>query len=147
MNREYEAAVITPFHNTDMNIFNTTVTSMLKQTIGFEKIEWIVVLHNCEEEYIKAVNELLGKYDNVRIMELYNDKSSAASPRNYGLQFISAPYVEFLDSDDSINPATIETCLNTIKKHDSDLVFLEWHMSNKMMKLDQSFRMYLYGIL
>lgn len=122
MGKQYKATIITPFHNTDMSLFQTTYNSVKGQTIGFENIEWIIVLHNCEKEYIDAVNDLVGGHDNVVLKELYNDARSASSPRNYALQFVTSPYLEFLDSDDYINPKTIEKCLETMEKHHPDLV-------------------------
>ncbi|MCR4610950.1 MAG: GH3 auxin-responsive promoter family protein [Lachnospiraceae bacterium] len=122
MKKEYKATIITPFHNTDMSLFKKTYESVMSQTIGFENIEWIIVLHNCEKEYIKAVNDILGSYDNVVLKELYNDARSAASPRNYALQFVTSPYLEFLDSDDYISDKTIETCLEAMDKEHSDIV-------------------------
>ncbi len=65
MGKEYAATIITPFHNTDMSMFSRTYQSVKKQTIGFERIEWIIVLHNCKQEYIDAVRKLVGKHENV----------------------------------------------------------------------------------
>jgi len=119
---KYKATVITPFHNTEMSMFKGTINSLLQQTVGFENIEWIIVLHNCAEQYVSDVKEILGKYDNVVLKELVNDARSASSPRNYALQFVTSPYVEFLDSDDTISNNTIETCLEKMEKHHAQMV-------------------------
>ena len=121
-NKQYLATIITPFHNTDMSIFMETYKSVKRQTVGFENIEWIIVLHNCQKEYIDAVRELTEEFDNVFLKELYNEARSAASPRNYGIQFVTSPYVEFLDSDDRISPNTVETCLKEMEIHHPDQV-------------------------
>lgn len=122
MCQSYKATIITPFHNTDMSMFRETYKSIKNQTIGFENIEWIIVLHNCTQEYIDAVRDLVGDADNVFLKELTNDARSASSPRNYGLQFVTSPYIEFLDSDDSINPKTVETCVEEMEKHHAQIV-------------------------
>lgn len=122
MGKDYKATIITPFHNTDMSMFTETFKSVKKQTIGFSNIEWIIVLHNCKQEYIDAVTELTGKYKNVFLKELYNDARSASSPRNYGLEFVTSPYIEFLDSDDSISEDTVEKCVEEMEKHHPQIV-------------------------
>ncbi|MDO4489219.1 MAG: glycosyltransferase family A protein [Eubacteriales bacterium] len=85
MSKEFKVTVITPFHNTRMELFLRTYESLKKQTIGFENIEWVIVLHNCGEKNIADVKELLKDHDNVFLKELNNDAHSASSPRNYGL--------------------------------------------------------------
>lgn len=122
MSGNYKATIITPFHNTDINIFKETFKSVKAQTIGFENIEWVIVLHNCEQKYIDAVKGLAAGHENVKLKELKNNARSASSPRNYGLNFINSPYVEFLDSDDTINEKTIETCLDVMARHKPQVV-------------------------
>ncbi|OON84983.1 hypothetical protein BXO88_14760 [Oribacterium sp. C9] len=122
MNGKYKATIITPFHNTDMSMFAETIKSVKNQTIGFSNIEWIIVLHNCKQEYVDSVKQLLGGYSNVILKELYNDAKSASSPRNYGLKFVTSPYIEFLDSDDSISPETVEKCVDVMGKHHPEIV-------------------------
>ncbi len=118
----YEVSVITPFHNVDMNMFRRCCESMLAQTIGFEKIEWIVVLHNCEPEYHTAVRELLGSYTNVIIETLNNDVHSPSAPRNHGMKFATAPYLGFLDGDDGYTPKCLETAIHHLRKTNSQIV-------------------------
>ncbi len=122
MGNQYKATIITPFHNTDMSLFMETYKSVKEQTIGFSNIEWIIVLHNCEKEYIDAVRNLLGGYDNVILKELNNDARSASSPRNHALKFVTSPYLEFLDSDDYINTKTLETCIEAMERNQPDMV-------------------------
>ncbi len=122
MSQPYKVTLITPFHNTDMSMFRNTYRSVRNQTIGFDNIEWIIVLHNCRQEYIDAVRELAGEAENVKLMELVNEARSASSPRNYGLQFVTSPYIEFLDSDDTIHPKTMEKCVEEMEKHHAQVV-------------------------
>ena len=64
---EYLVSVVTPFHNTDMNLFKKGFESLKKQTLGFEKIEWVVVVHNSEKHYIDETKELTAGFDNVKM--------------------------------------------------------------------------------
>ncbi|MBR3456694.1 MAG: glycosyltransferase family 2 protein, partial [Selenomonadaceae bacterium] len=63
--KEYQISVITPFHNVDIKMFRYAYESLRKQTLGFRNIEWIVVLHNTDGEYRKAVHEMLDSHENV----------------------------------------------------------------------------------
>ena len=47
MSRSYEFSVVTPFHDTELPLFEQAVASMRAQTYGYKNIQWIVVLHNC----------------------------------------------------------------------------------------------------
>ena len=80
----YKISVVTPFHNVDPTIFAKTVASMKKQTIGFENVEWIIVFHNCEQQYIDGATALLRGYDNVKTDILFNEIRTPSSPRNHG---------------------------------------------------------------
>ncbi len=44
----YKVSVVTPFHNVDMGMFEKCAESMRCQSIGFNNIEWIIVVHNSE---------------------------------------------------------------------------------------------------
>jgi len=52
----YKVSVVTPFHNVDMAVFQKAADSMKQQTIGFENIEWVIVVHNSESHYLLVAN-------------------------------------------------------------------------------------------
>ena len=104
----YKVSVITPFHNVDMSMFQKCADSMRYQTIGFENIEWIIVVHNCKPFYLPLLTDIFKNDQNVIIKELNDGKFSPAMPRNHGLQFVTGPYVGFLDGDDSYTPECLK---------------------------------------
>ncbi|MDO4478706.1 MAG: GH3 auxin-responsive promoter family protein [Lachnospiraceae bacterium] len=122
MGKAYKVSVITPFHNTRMDLFKRTYASMREQTVGFDNIEWIIVLHNCNDESKANVRGLLGHFPNVVIKELENEVHSASAPRNFAFQFATAPYLMFIDSDDTYYPNTIEVCLQKMAQHKPQIV-------------------------
>ena len=119
---DYEISVVTPFHNVDMRYFDGAIKSMLAQTIGFEKIQWIVVVHNCEPQYLPLLKERLGQYPNVILTELNNDAKTPSSPRNHGVRLATAPYVGYLDGDDSYHPTCLAECVRNARETDSQVV-------------------------
>jgi len=94
---------------------------MKAQTIGFENIEWIIVVHNTSEEYEKSIFSLLSGYSNVKLHTLHDKYSSPSSPRNYGLDLVSTDFIGFLDSDDKYTPDCLEVALSNIILTNSDI--------------------------
>ena len=120
--KEYLVSVVTPFHNVDMRLFRKGYESLKNQTIGFSNIQWIVVLHNTEPSLCEAVHQLLDCHENVIVKELNNDVHTPSSPRNCGMKLATAPYLGFLDADDSYTPDCFEIVLQRIKKTNSEIV-------------------------
>ena len=117
-----DVTVITPFHNVDMEIFENCFQSMINQSMGIDNIEWIIVLHNCEQQYIDAVKEKVNQYKSVITPILNNDANTPSSPRNYGLTMATGEYIGFLDGDDSYLTTCLETALKNIKSSKSDIL-------------------------
>ena len=118
----YRISVITPFHNVDLAMFQEARDSVLAQTIGFENIQWIIVLHNCEEQYLTEVPKMFQGCDNVLTPVLNNDAKTPSSPRNHGLTFATAPYIAYLDGDDSFTPQCFEAVLDEFEKSHAQVV-------------------------
>jgi glycosyltransferase involved in cell wall biosynthesis len=115
-------SVVTPYHNTDHDLFDACARSLMKQTIGFLSVEWVIVMHNCDDEHVRHVYDKLEGFPNVRLFELENDSRGASSPRNFGLAHASAPYVAFMDSDDRYTPDALDAVVRCGTQHDADIV-------------------------
>lgn len=118
----YKVSVVTPFHNVDMDMFQKCADSMRCQTIGFENIEWIIVVHNCQPHYFPQLTEMFKDDKNVIVKELNNDMHSPASPRNHGMQLVTGPYLGFLDADDSYTPECLEVASREMAETQSQVV-------------------------
>lgn len=123
MNTQYKVSVVTPFHNVDMAMFEKCATSMRAQTIGFENVQWIIVIHNCEERYKQALPAMFKNDPNVELLVLDNEARTPSSPRNHGTQYATAPYVGYLDGDDSYLPDCLEVAVREAEETRSDLVW------------------------
>ena len=118
----YKVSVVTPFHNVDMGMFEKCAESMRCQTIGFENIEWIIVVHNCKPNYLPELTEMFKNDQNVIIKELNDGKHTPAMPRNHGMQFVTGPYLGFLDGDDCYTPDCLEVACREIIETQSQVV-------------------------
>ena len=119
---KYQVSVVTPFHNVDMGMFQKCADSMRGQTIGFENVEWIIVVHNCQPHYLPLLMEMFKDDPNVVIKELNDGKHTPASPRNHGMDFVTSDYLGFLDGDDSYTPDCLEVVCREIKETGSQVV-------------------------
>jgi len=99
-------SIVTPFYNTDANIFQETATSVLKQSL--QRFEWIIINDGSDlEKSKKILNELSSK--DLRIKVYHNDKSKGPSAaRNLGYQVAKTDFILQLDSDDLIEPTAAE---------------------------------------
>ena len=118
----YKVSVVTPFHNVEMTVFQKAADSMRQQTIGFENVEWVIVVHNSEPQYLLQLQEMFKDDRNVIVKELNNEAKTPSSPRNYGMLFITAPYLGFLDADDSYTPNCLEETVRNMQETDSQVV-------------------------
>ena len=118
----YKVSIVTPFHNVDMDMFQKCADGMRCQTIGFENIEWIIVVHNCQPHYFPQLTEMFKNDHNVIIKELYDGLHTPASPRNHGMQFVTTPYLGFLDGDDSYTPDCLEVARREMIETQSQVV-------------------------
>ncbi len=118
----YKVSVVTPFHNVDMGMFRKCAESMRCQTIGFENIEWIIVVHNCKPNYLPELTEMFKNDQNVIIRELNDGKHTPATPRNHGMQLVTGPYLGFLDGDDCYTPDCLEVACREMIDTQSQVV-------------------------
>ncbi len=119
--KKYDISVIIPLHNTDLGMFANCVASWKTQTIGFENVQWIVVLHNCNGETLSGVHALLDGYENILLEELNNEVHSPSSPRNRGMDIAGGEYISFLDADDMYTPECLATALRYIRASDAEI--------------------------
>lgn len=119
---KYEMAVITPFHNVDMGLFRECAASMRRQSIGFEKIQWIIIAHNCESSFFPLLKEMFKGDSNVVLEELKDEFRTPSSPRNHAFELVDAPYVGLLDGDDCYTDTCIEEVLKNMRETDADML-------------------------
>lgn len=117
----YLVSVVTPFHNVSMTLFEKCFNSLKAQTLGFANIEWVVVVHNSEQEYLDGVNKTVEGYDNVKVYVLNNEKRTPSSPRNYGIERVNGTYIGFLDADDTYTPECCEKVAGYLADNDAQV--------------------------
>lgn len=121
-NNRYWISVVTPGYNIDMDLFVKCFESLKSQTIGFDKIEWVVVSHNSSDEQFDKINEIIAGYENIKVYKLNNEYHTPSSPRNYGIDNATGKYLGFLDADDTYYPEVLEQCYSVLEEENAQMV-------------------------
>lgn len=119
---EYKISIVTPYHNVEPQLFEECVKSMRSQTIGFENVQWIIVVHNSEPHHLPALQQMFRNDSNVVVEALNNDYRTPSSPRNHALALATAPIVGLLDSDDSYTDDCLATVVAEMEETHSDML-------------------------
>lgn len=112
-------SVIIPLFNSERYIIQA-IESVLSQT--YKKIEIIVIDDGSTDNSLNLLQQYKGK------IHLYSQKNKgASSARNFGLRKAKGEYIQFLDSDDILEPKKIENQILFLVNEDLDvLVFGSW---------------------
>lgn len=116
---EKKISVIIPTYNTEQYI-KGCVESVLNQT--YKNVEIIVVNDGSTDNTLKVLDEI--KSDKLRVITIKNSGQGYA--RNMALKQATGDYILFLDSDDYIEPVTLEVALNRIEQDNSDFVYFDY---------------------
>ena len=114
-------SVVTPVYKTELSLLEKAYRSLKDQTLGFERLRWIVVVHNSGDAYAASVKEMFSGIDNILVETLENDGRGPSTPRNRGIELADTEYIAFLDSDDTFTDKCLESAIYHAEKTDSDI--------------------------
>lgn len=118
----YKISMIIPTFNAEKDL-KIAVTSLIKQTIGFENIEVLIVDDLSTDNTRQVILDYAKKYPNIKYIFLDSNSGTAGRPRNIGVENASSKYIMFLDNDDEYVPEACEILYNKISKTDVNLIF------------------------
>ncbi len=118
MNRP-RVSVIIPVYNTG-DYLNDALESVRKQTLQY--IEVIAIDDGSTDSSAGILKEWSSK---MNIIILAKKNAGQAAARNDGLDIAAGDYIYFLDSDDWIEPDTLERCVSECDRHNLDFVFFD----------------------
>jgi glycosyltransferase involved in cell wall biosynthesis len=102
-----EVSVIVPVYNSSMYL-RECLDSLINQT--FEDIEIICINDGSTDDSLAILKEYAEKDGRIKIINKKN--AGISSARNAGLKAATGKFIASLDSDDYINPETIEHAVN-----------------------------------
>ncbi len=122
MEYKRKISVIMPVYNT-AEYLDVSIGSVLGQTIGYADIELIITDDNSDDgRTVEKLKEYEAKYPDNIILILNSENMGPGGCRNTALEYASAEYVFFLDSDDWIDSDAFECLYTAAKEFDADVV-------------------------
>ena len=117
-----KVSVIIPVFNAE-KFLGACLESILNQTLkDFE----VLVVDDCSTDSSAAIAEsFLEKFGGrLKILRTKKNSGSGALPRNEGLKFSRGEYIFFMDNDDLLTPAALETLCDLAEKFRAEVVYM-----------------------
>ena len=108
--RRDKVSIIIPVYNAAKHI-EKCLQSVLNQT--YKNIEIVIINDGSTDNSKDICDSYVAEYEQIRLINQKNSGPSAA--RNSGLQASTGKYIQFVDSDDTINALMTETLVNSIR--------------------------------
>jgi glycosyltransferase involved in cell wall biosynthesis len=119
---EYKISIIIPVFNVE-DYIKEALESIIRQTIGFEHLEVILVDDGSTDKSGEIMDEYAYRYENFKAIHLLENSGAAGKPRNVGIKEATGEYLMFLDPDDYYNDNTCEILYKGIVNEDVDTAF------------------------
>lgn len=112
-----EISVIIPVYNTEKYL-KKCINSILNQT--FKNFEVILVDDGSKDGSSDICDDYAKKFGNIFV--LHNINQGPAASRKCGVENANSDLIMFIDSDDWIEPNTLEVMFNELKTSEADIV-------------------------
>lgn len=124
----YKISIIIPTFNIEYDL-KRAINSLLRQSIGFENLEVIMVDDCSTDNTRKIILEYAKEYDNIKPIFLKENSGGAGKPRNIGVKQAVSEYIMFLDNDDEYADNACEIFYNKMKETNVNLI-VGCHINN-----------------
>lgn len=115
-------SIIVPVYNSEETL-HRCIKSLMCQT--YKEIEILLVMDGPTDASLE-IGKRLEKQD-LRICVLEKVNEGVSKARNYGLLFAKGEYIQFVDSDDYIEPTMCEKLVQHVDKSGAPLVLCGYH--------------------
>lgn len=117
-NGSIKISVVIPVYNTE-DYIAACLDSVIENT--FKDFEIICVNDGSTDNTLKILNDYADKYEKIKVISKEN--SGPSDTRNMGMEAAQGEYILFIDSDDYIEPKTLEFLYAEAKKDDLDQLY------------------------
>ena len=112
-----KVTVVIPYYNSAPFLLRKCIDSCLRQT--YNNIEVLVLTDGCKYSIDTLINDYI---DNSKVRFIVSDENRGVSyRRNQGINMASGQYIMFVDSDDFIEPQTVDVMLSGIVGNNCDV--------------------------
>lgn len=119
-NNRPAVSVIMPVYNTEAYV-DAAIKSVIAQT--FQDFELLLINDGSTDDSLSILQDWSRNDSRVKVCSQENQGLSAA--RNTGIMHATGTYIYFMDSDDMIIPATLDSCYAFCEKKQLDFVFFD----------------------
>ena len=133
----YLISLIIPIYNAE-NYLETTINSIINQTIGFDNIELILVDDFSTDNSKNIIKKYAEKYDN--IIPFYSNENHGfpGFGRNVGLEKSTAEYIMFMDNDDEIDKDICKKLYEAITNENADVACCDTHIIDPISEIKKN---------
>ena len=119
MEKQFLFSVVMPIYNVE-EYLEEAILSVVNQTIGFDKIQLILVNDGSPDNCDAICLKYKEKYPD-NIVYLKKKNGGVSSARNYGIDYIEGELVNFFDSDDKWDENAFEAAYDFYKAHKDEV--------------------------
>lgn len=135
-----KVSIVVPIYNAEQ-FLASCVDSILNQT--YPNIE-ILLVNDGSKDTSGTICDNYAKQDS-RVKVFHRENSGVSATRNWGIEQATGEYLMFVDSDDALEPDTIEKNLALAKEHNLDMVIYSFRyhfVDDKLEKPNQPEKSY-----
>lgn len=118
---EKKVSVIVPCYNAEAYI-DRCMRSLVRQTLGMKKIELILVDDASGDGTVDKLKIWERRFPESIAIICCEENGRQGRARNIGMEYVTAPYVCFVDADDWVEPEMLEDMLHVMEKTEVDVV-------------------------
>lgn len=126
--KDKKISIILPCYNVEQYL-DRCFNSLKNQTLGFENIELIFVNDASTDGTLEKLTSLEEQYPDNIIVINFTENRRQGTARNVALEYASAPYIGYVDSDDWVDVTMFEKMVSAIEKYDCDFVECRWDLA------------------
>lgn len=120
-----KVSIIVPVYNREEKI-EKCINSIQRQT--YKNIEIICVDDGSKDNSREVVKRI--KENDARVILIEKENGGPSSARNRGLMVSTGEYIQFVDSDDSIDADMVERLVKSLEEHEAQLVICGYKFSD-----------------
>lgn len=117
----FKVSVIVPVYNVEKYL-SRCLDSLVNQTL--EDLQIIVVNDGTKDDSQIIVDDYVKRFPN-KVFSYIKENGGLSDARNYGLNYVDAEYIGFVDSDDYVDITMYEKMYNQARLFQNDLVLCD----------------------
>jgi glycosyltransferase involved in cell wall biosynthesis len=129
---ELKLSIIVPIYNVEQYL-SKCVKSLLQQDLNYKEYEIILVEDGSPDRCSEICDEYASHYSNVKVIHRENGGLSAA--RNSGIEVARGRYIQFVDSDDYLEPNVLKFLLEKMEAGNFDVLRFNYQNVNEQYEV------------